>query len=91
MRDGSARTHKNRRYLIKHASQTVPALPLVEEAKAGKILLNPSVQVGYQHIGASMTLPASAVPRGNSQLFRRYNGCDLAGFQLLVWRTRDLT
>ena len=44
-------------------------LPLVNGLKVGKILLNPSLQVGYQHIGASMTLPASAVPRGNSQLF----------------------
>ncbi|MGO8879100.1 MAG: hypothetical protein ACLPVO_17465 [Desulfomonilaceae bacterium] len=44
-------------------------LPIVSGLKVGKILLNPSLQVGYQHIGANMTLPASAVPRGNSQLF----------------------
>ncbi|MGA8833236.1 MAG: hypothetical protein ACLQT6_15810 [Desulfomonilaceae bacterium] len=44
-------------------------LPLVKGLKAGKILLNPSVQVGYQHLGTNMTLPASAVPRGPNQLF----------------------
>ena len=55
-------------------------LPIVSGLKVGKILLNPSLQVGYQHIGANMTLPASAVPRGTNQLFIGYNGCDLAGF-----------
>jgi len=44
-------------------------LPIVSGLKVGKILLNPSLQVGYQHIGASMTLPASAVPQGPNQLF----------------------
>ncbi len=44
-------------------------LPLVKGLKARQILLNPSVQVGYQHLGTNMTLPASAVPRGPNQLF----------------------
>ncbi len=33
------------------------SLPLVQELKAGKIILNPYVQIGYQHIGANMTIP----------------------------------
>ncbi len=35
-------------------------LPLVQELKAGKIILNPYVQIGYQHIGANMTIPISS-------------------------------
>jgi hypothetical protein len=35
-------------------------LPLVQELKAGKIVLNPYVQIGYQHIGANMTIPISS-------------------------------
>ena len=43
-------------------------LPLVQELKAGKIILNPYVQIGYQHIGANMTIPISSdtVPRPDS-------------------------
>ncbi len=43
-------------------------LPLVQELKAGKIILNPYVQIGYQHIGANMTIPISSdtVPRSDS-------------------------
>jgi hypothetical protein len=44
-------------------------LPLVKGLAAGKILLNPSVQVGYQHIGTNINLPVSAVPRGPNQIF----------------------
>ncbi len=35
-------------------------LPLVEGLKVGKILLNPYVQIGYQHIGANMSIPISS-------------------------------
>ncbi len=35
-------------------------LPLVQGIKAGKIILNPYVQIGYQHIGANMTIPISS-------------------------------
>jgi hypothetical protein len=45
------------------------SLPLVKGLTAGKILLNPSVQVGYQHLGSNMSLPVSASPRGPNQLF----------------------
>ncbi len=36
-------------------------LPLLKTLKAKKILLNPSVQIGYQHIGANMSIPISSV------------------------------
>jgi len=42
-------------------------LPLIQGLKMGKILLNPSFQVGYQHITANMSIPISAdvgVPAG---------------------------
>ena len=45
------------------------SLPLVKGLTAGKIQLNPSMQIGYQHIATNMSLPASAVPRGANQLF----------------------
>ena len=44
-------------------------LPLASGLKTGKIVINPSFQVGCQHLGTNMTLPASAVPRGPNQLF----------------------
>ncbi|MCL5126607.1 MAG: hypothetical protein M1511_19365 [Deltaproteobacteria bacterium] len=44
-------------------------LPLVNGLKVGNILLSPSVQFGYQHLGTNLTLPTSAVPRGSNQLF----------------------
>ena len=34
--------------------------PLMQELKAGKIILNPYVQIGYQHIGANMSIPISS-------------------------------
>ncbi|MGO9116321.1 MAG: hypothetical protein ACLQPD_01790 [Desulfomonilaceae bacterium] len=46
-------------------------LPLVQGLKMGKILLNPSFQVGYQHITANMSIPISAdvgVPAGQLQI-----------------------
>ncbi|MGB6067408.1 MAG: hypothetical protein WBG50_21595 [Desulfomonilaceae bacterium] len=46
-------------------------LPLVQGLKAKKILLNPSVQVGYQHIGANMSIPVSSAtgtPAGQLQI-----------------------
>ena len=55
-------------------------LPLVNGLKVGKILLNPSLQVGYQHLGTNMTLPASAVPRGPNQLFIGTMDVTSAGF-----------
>ncbi len=45
------------------------SLPILKEIKAGKILINPSVSVGYQHLASNMSLPASTNPRGASQLF----------------------
>jgi hypothetical protein len=51
------------------AAGVLSGLPIISGLKAGKILLNPSLQVGYQHIGCNLTLPASAVPRRNNQLF----------------------
>ena len=44
-------------------------LPILKEFKAGRILINPSVSVGYQHLASNMSLPASTNPRGASQLF----------------------
>jgi hypothetical protein len=46
-------------------------LPLVQGLKAGKILLNPSVQIGYQNIGANMSIPISSdtgTPQGQLQI-----------------------
>jgi hypothetical protein len=46
-------------------------LPLVQGLKAGKILLNPSVQIGYQHIGANMSIPIQSdtgTPAGQLQI-----------------------
>ena len=46
-------------------------LPLFKGLKAGKILLNPSVQVGYQHIGANMSIPIQSdtgTPAGQLQV-----------------------
>lgn len=45
------------------------SLPILKEFKAGKVLINPSVSVGYQHLTSNMNLPASTNPRGASQLF----------------------
>ena len=44
-------------------------MPILKELKAGKILINPSVSVGYLHLTSNMTLPASANPRASDQLF----------------------
>jgi len=46
-------------------------LPLVQKLKAGKVVLNPYAQVGYQHIAAHMTIPIAAdvgVPAGQLQI-----------------------
>jgi hypothetical protein len=46
-------------------------LPLVRGLKVGKIVLNPSAQVGYQHIGVNMSIPIAAdanVPAGQLQI-----------------------
>jgi len=46
-------------------------LPLVQGLKAGKILLNPCVQIGYQHIGANMSIPIQSdtgTPAGQLQI-----------------------
>jgi len=32
-------------------------LPFIQGLKLGKVVLNPSVQIGYQHIGANMSIP----------------------------------
>lgn len=45
------------------------SLPLLKGLKTGKIVLNPSVQIGYQHLGSNISLPASAIPRGPNDLF----------------------
>ena len=53
------------------AAGFVAGLPLIRELKAGKISLNPSVQVGYQQIGANMSIPIRAdagVPAGQLQV-----------------------
>ena len=47
------------------------SLPLVQKLKAGKIVLNPYAQVGYQHIAANMSIPISAdvgVPAGQLEI-----------------------
>ncbi len=47
------------------------SLPLVQKLKAGKIVLNPYAQVGYQHITANMSIPISAdvgVPAGQIEI-----------------------
>jgi hypothetical protein len=44
-------------------------MPLLKGLKVGKVLLNPSAQIGYQHIGTNLTIPASAAPRGPNELF----------------------
>ena len=49
----------------------VSGLPLVQKLKAGKIVLNPYAQVGYQHIAAHMTIPVTAdvgVPAGQLEI-----------------------
>ena len=46
-------------------------IPLVKGMKLGKILLNPSVQIGYQQIGANMSIPIEAeagTPAGQLQI-----------------------
>ena len=46
-------------------------LPMVQELKAGKIILNPYVQIGYQHIGANMSIPIQSdtgTPDGQLQV-----------------------
>lgn len=46
-------------------------LPLVQKLKAGKIVLNPYAQVGYQHIAAHMSIPIAAdvgVPAGQLEI-----------------------
>ncbi len=46
-------------------------LPLVQGLKAGKILLNPYAQVGYQQIGANMSIPIESdtgTPSGQLQI-----------------------
>jgi hypothetical protein len=45
------------------------SLPFAKGLKAGKIVLNPSFQVGYQHIGSNLTIPASAAPHGPDEIF----------------------
>jgi len=45
------------------------SLPPFKGLKVGKIILNPSLQVGYQHIGSNMTIPTSAAPHGPNELF----------------------
>jgi len=53
------------------AGSFVSNLPLVQELKAGKIILNPYVQIGYQHIGANMSIPISSdvgTPSGQLQI-----------------------
>ncbi len=44
-------------------------MPFLRELKAGNILINPSISVGYLHLTSNMTLPASANPRAPDQLF----------------------
>jgi hypothetical protein len=46
-------------------------LPLIKGLKVGKVLLNPSVQIGYQHIGANMSIPIqsdTSTPAGQLQI-----------------------
>jgi hypothetical protein len=50
-------------------SSLVSNLPSIQGLKAGKILLNPYVQLGYQTIGANMSIPVSGAPAGPNQLF----------------------
>jgi hypothetical protein len=53
------------------ASGFLASLPLLKGLKMGKILLNPNVQVGYQHIGANMSIPIQSdtgTPVGQLQI-----------------------
>ena len=45
-------------------------LPMVQELKAGKIILNPYVQIGYQHIGANMSIPIQSDTGTRTDSFR---------------------
>lgn len=44
-------------------------LPMLKKLKAGKLVFNPSAQVGYQHITSHMTIPVSAAPHGPNELY----------------------
>jgi hypothetical protein len=57
------------------------SLPLLKGLKAGKLLLNPSAQIGYQNIGANLDIPVSAVPRGPNELFVGTIGVTLKDFR----------
>ncbi len=53
------------------AGSSLSNLPLVQKLKAGKIVLNPYAQVGYQHIAAHMSIPIGAdvgVPAGQLEI-----------------------
>ncbi|MGO9565942.1 MAG: hypothetical protein ACLP5H_00230 [Desulfomonilaceae bacterium] len=53
------------------AGTFLSSLPLIKGLKQGKVLLNPFVQIGYQHIGANMSIPIQSdtgTPAGQLQI-----------------------